>query len=143
MLAKIKEKLMGSVNGLSGRKDFLEAVCAASALVASADGEVSDKEIETTKKVVTSSPVLVKAFKTREIESCIDTMLKRAASGRTGRAGLYKEIEDVKADGGMAETVYLSAYDIAEADGNIATKEKEVLTQIASRLGVNPAVANV
>lgn len=143
MLANFKAKFGSAMAKFNGRKDFLEAVCAASALVASADGEVSDDEIKQTTKVVSSNPSLQSAFKPRDIESCIDSMLKRAASGRTGRAGLYKEIEDVKADNTMSETVYLAAYDIAETDGNIATKEQEVLSQIAKRLGVNPNVANV
>lgn len=143
-LSKFKDKLAGSLTKLSGNKDFLEASCAASALVATSDGEVSDKEIETTTKVVSSNPSLTKAFKPTEIEKCIDTMLRRAAAGRTGRMGLYKEIDDIKSNADMAETVYLTALDIAEADGEVGAKERQTLNEIAKRLGLNPqAYANV
>lgn len=142
-LQKFKDKMVGSVKRLSGRKDFLEAVCAASALVASADGEVTDDEIKTTTKVVSSNPTLAAAFKTTEIEKCIDTMLRRAQAGRTGRMGLYKEIEDVASNSEMGETVYLCALDVAEANGNIGPKEKEALTQIAKKVGVNEAAMQV
>ncbi len=143
ILGKLTEKIQGLVAKFSGRKDFLEAVCAATALVASADGEVSDSEIAATTKSIMSNPVLTKAFKVKDIEVCIDTMLKRAQSGRAGRAGLYREIEDIRSDAVMAETVYLTAVDISEADGKVEAREKEVLHQIATKLSVNPNVANV
>lgn len=143
MFAKFKAKLTGSVNKFSGRKDFLEAVCASCALVAAADGSVEDSEVETTIKTIASNPSLQAAFSSREIESTADAMLKRAQAGRTGRMGLYKEIEDIKADAEMAETVYLAAWDVAESDGSVADEEKAVMAKIADRLGVNPAQFDV
>lgn len=142
-LNNLKEKLSSSIKRFSGRKDFLEAVCAASALVAAADGEITDDEIKMAIKVVSSNPTLAAAFKTSEIEKCIDSMLKRAGSGRTGRMGLYKEIEDIAKDPAMCETTYLCALDIAETDGNVAKEEKLVLDQIAKRLGVNQQAMQV
>ncbi|WP_216330645.1 TerB family tellurite resistance protein [Rhizobium sp. X9] len=138
MFAKFKEKLTGSVNKYSGRKDFLEAVCAASALVAAADGDISDAEVGQTINAITSNAQLSAAFKTAEIERTADAMLKRAQGGRVGRAGLYKEIEDIKADHDMGETVLLSALDVAD-HGGIDAKEREVLAKIASTLGLNLA----
>ncbi|EFO33575.1 TerB [Roseibium sp. TrichSKD4] len=75
------------MNRFKGKTDFLEAVCAAAALVAAADGE----------------------------------------------------IEDIKDDPDMAETVYLTALDISESDGQIEPEEKAVLEKIAAKLGLNPA----
>ncbi len=138
MFAKLKQKLSGSVNKYSGRKDFLEAVCAASALVAAADGDVSDAEVAQTVKAITSNAQLSAAFRTSDIERTADEMLKRAQGGRVGRAGLYKEIEDIRADHDMGETVLLSALDVAD-HGGIDDKEKEVLAKIASSLGLNLA----
>jgi tellurite resistance protein TerB len=140
---KIRDALGGAVKKFSGRKDFLEAVCAATALVASADGEVSDAEVSATTKLIAANPTLAGSFKTSEIEKTADAMLKRAQSGRSGRAGLYREIDDIRGDSTMAETVYLCAVDLAEADGKVEPREKDTLRQIADRLGVNPAVANV
>lgn len=138
MFAKLKERLTGSVNKFSGRKDFLEAVCASCALVAAADGEIEDSEVDQTIKVIASNPALSSAFSTREIEGTADQMLKRAGAGRTGRMGLYREIEDIAADKEMAETVYLAALDVADTDGEVAPQEKEVLAKIAGKLGLNP-----
>jgi tellurite resistance protein TerB len=138
MFAALKSKLAGNVNKFSGRKDFLEAVCAASALVAAADGDVSDAEVDQTVKAVSSNASLAAAFKASDIERTADAMLKRAQGGRVGRSGLYKELEDIANDHDMAETVLLSALDVAD-HGGIDKKEKAVLAQIASRLGLNIA----
>lgn len=143
MIAAWKSKLTDAFKSLSGNKDFLEAVCAAAALTASADGDVSDAELAATVKAVGAHPNLAKAYKQGEIEKCADTMLKRAQQGRLGRNGLYKEIDQVAASTDMAETVYLCALDIAESDGNVADKERAVLREIAKRLGVNEASLQV
>jgi tellurite resistance protein TerB len=138
MFAALKSKLTGSVNKFSGRKDFLEAVCAASALVAASDGDISDQEVEQTVKAVSSNASLAAAFKASEIERTADAMLKRAQGGRVGRAGLYKELEDIANDNEMAETVLLSALDVADK-GGISAEEKGVLAKIAQTLGLNLA----
>lgn len=143
MLGAWKEKLNGAIKKLSGRTDFLEAVCAACALVASADNEITDDEIKMTTKVITNNPTLAAAFKSTQIEKCADTMLKRAQGGRSGRFGLYKEIDDVAADSSVGEMVYLAALDVAESDGNVAASEKKVLSEIAKRLSVNEAAMQV
>lgn len=143
LLKKWKEKLTGSIKKLSGRKDFLEAVCAACALVAAADGEISDDEIKAATKSVSSNPTLTSAFKPGDIDKTIDSMLKRAGSGRTGRMGLYKEIEDLAGDLEMGEMVYLVALDVAEGGGSIGDKEKEVLTNIAKKFGINEKAMQV
>jgi tellurite resistance protein TerB len=137
MLGKWKDKLMGMSNRFAGKTDFLEAVCAAAALATAADGEIDDKEIEMSMKTVTSNPVLTGAFNDRQISKTMDEMLKRAESGRTGRAGLYKEIEDIANDPEMAETVYLCALDVAESDG-CGKDEQQVLDRIAHRLKIDP-----
>lgn len=131
-------KLKGATNKYSGQKDFLEAVCASAALVAASDGSISDEEIGTTIKIVAANPSLSSAFSTREIEGTAEAMLKRAQAGRTGRMGLYKELEDISADGEKCETVYLTALDVAESDGSIGDEEKATLAKIAAALKVDP-----
>ena len=139
MFGKLKNKLGKAARKFDGRIDFLEAVCASCALVAAADGEVSDEEVKATINAIKANAVLAEGFKQKIIEQTADKMLKRAQSGRTGRLGLYKEIEDIDANEEMAEVVYLAALDIAESDGAIEGEEKNVLDKIAQRLGVNPA----
>ncbi len=135
---KMKDALQGKLKKLNGRTDFLEAVCAANALVASCDGEVSDEEIKVATKVVAANPILSGSFKQAQIEKCCDSMMKRAVAGRSGRLGLFKEIDDIAADAEMCEMVYVAALDIAEADGNVGDKEKTTLNEIAKRIGVDP-----
>lgn len=139
MFGKFKSKFTGSVNKFSGNKDFLEAVCAACALVAAADGELEDAEIAQTVKGIASNPALAGAFPTREIEQTADAMCKRAQGGRVGRAGLYKELEDIAADKDKAETVLLTALDVADSDGQVEPEEKKVLEKIAQAFGLNLA----
>ena len=62
-----KDKLTKGINSLKGNKDVLEAVCASTALVAAADGEISDGEIKTTIQVITSNPTLTAAYKQADI----------------------------------------------------------------------------
>ncbi|EFO30145.1 TerB [Roseibium sp. TrichSKD4] len=138
MLGKLKQKLEGSMNRFKGKTDFLEAVCAAAALVAAADGEIEDAEIKATIQGISSNPVLAGAFPSRQIEQTLEQMFERT-KGRAGRMGLYGEIDDIKDDPEMAETVYLTALDISESDGQIEPEEKAVLEKIAAKLGLNPA----
>ncbi|MFN6983449.1 MAG: TerB, partial [Rhizobium oryzihabitans] len=60
------------------------------------------------------------------------------AVGRVGKAGLFKEIEDIKADHDMSETVLLVALDVADS-GGISDDEKAVLAKIASTVGLDLA----
>lgn len=138
MLNMLKSKLEGSMNRFAGKTDFLEAVCASTALVAAADGEIEDAEVEATVQSVSSNPKLAGAFASRQIEQTMEQMFERT-EGRAGRLGLYREIEDIKDDSDMSETVFLTALDISESDGEIEPEEKVVLSKIAKTLGLNPA----
>jgi tellurite resistance protein TerB len=134
MLPGLKKKLLGGLNRFNGNTDFLEAVCASCALVANADGDISDEEVSATTDAVSTNPTLAGAFKPRVIEKAISTALDRTKS-RPGRLALFKELDDVKDDDG--EIVYLAALDVADADGNIDKDERAVLSKIAGHLGVN------
>lgn len=144
MLGMFKNKLAGSVNKFSGKKDFLEAVCAACALVAAAEGDVSDDEAEAAVKAIVSNAALSAAFPGREIEMTADAMFKRAV-GRAGKLGLYREIEDVVGKGtpedqkDVAEAILCSALDVADSDGSIGDQEKAALEKIAQKLGLKLA----
>ena len=134
MFAKMEEKLAGGAKRMQGRTDLLEAVCASAALVAAADGDVADEELEATVSAVKANENLRVAFKENEIEACIDKMLSRAAGGRVGRMNLMKELDDIPQEDG--EMVLLTALDIAEADGNIDDDEKAVIDKIAKKFGL-------
>lgn len=136
MLNALKERLSGGARRLWGRTDLLEAVCAGAALVAAADGNIDDSEIEATMKAVGANETLKTAFAQNEINGCIERMIDRANGGRVGRMGLYKEIEDVAANQEDGEVVLLTAMDIADADGNMDDDERAVLDKIAQKLGL-------
>lgn len=125
----------------SENKDYLEAVCAASALVAFADGELEDGERSKVVSVLANHPVLGKMYDRNAIEATADTMFKRAKDA-SGRQSLARELDDIKgrADGAqMSEDVYLIAVDVSAADGEVEPEEKVALEKIAKRLGVDPA----
>ncbi len=124
----------------SENKDYLEAVCAASALVAYADGDLEDSEKAKVISIVSNHPTLGKMYDRNTIEATAETMFKRAKDA-SGRQGLARELDDIKGrpnGAQMAEDVYLIAVDVSAADGEVEPEEKIVLEKIAARLGVDP-----
>ena len=124
----------------SGNKDFLEAVCAAAALVAAADGDIEDCERQKIHRLITNHGKLGVMYKSTDIETTAEAMFKRAKD-KSGRQQLARELEDIKGRpdaAQMAEDVYLIAEDIAMADGELEQAEQDVLAKIASKLGVDP-----
>jgi tellurite resistance protein TerB len=140
MLGKLfGKRAEAAVQKFSGRTDFLEATCAAAALIAAADGEIEDAEVDATVKAVKANKALAQGFDQQTIDKTINAMLDRAGGGRVGRAGLRKEVMEVSKDAEMAEGVILAALDVAEADGEIGPEEQKVLESLAKDLGVDLA----
>ena len=131
------KKAEAAVQKFSGRTDFLEAVCAAAALIAAADGEIEDSEVKATIKAVKANKSLSAGFDQSAIETCINKMLERAGGGRVGRMGLWEEIREVAKDAEMSQGVVLTALDVAEGDGEIEPEEKVVLDRLAKELSVD------
>lgn len=120
-------------------KDFLEAVCAGSALVAAADGEVEESERRKLVSIISNHAALSKLYQANVIEATAETMFKRAKDS-SGRQQLARELDDIKSrpnGAQMAEDVYLIAVDIANSDGEVEPQEAEVLKKIAARLGID------
>lgn len=120
-------------------KDFLEAVCAGSALVAAADGEIEDSERTKVVSIITNHAQLSKLYDRNTIEQTAEAMFKKAKDA-SGRQSLAREMDDIKnrPDGAtMCEDVYLIALDIAGADGEIEPEEQVVLEKIAKRLNID------
>jgi tellurite resistance protein TerB len=131
------KKAEAAVSKFSGRTDYLEAVCAAAALISAADGEVEDSELKATVKTVKANKSLSGGFDQSTIESTINRMMDRAMGGRMGRMGLWEELREVAKDPEMAQSVVLAALDVSEGDGQIEPEEQKVLEKIAKELGVN------
>lgn len=121
----------------SGNRNFLEAVIAASTLVAAADGDLEDAERNKIQKIVTNHATLGKFYKQQDIEAVLDRMFKLAKDA-SGKQQLARELDDVKSsDEAMRDDVYLVALDIAHADGELEPQEADVLNKIAKRIGVD------
>ena len=135
MFGLLKKKLEGGAQRLNGNTDLLEAIAAACALVAAADGDISDQELDTAINAVAANSTLSAAFDARTINAVMDKMLAQANTGRMGKRSLMKEVEDVagKPD---SEMVLLIALDIADSDGNIDADERAVLDKIAATLSL-------
>jgi tellurite resistance protein TerB len=121
-------------------RDYLEAVIAAAALVAYADGDLEESERQKVVQVIARHKTLSKFYKQNEIEQTVSEMFTRAKD-KAGRNSLANELDDIKSrpDGvQMAKDVYLIACDISMADGTMEKEEELVLQKIAARLGVDP-----
>jgi tellurite resistance protein TerB len=143
MFGALKRAFKGATREVAAEygqnKDFLEAVAAAVALVAAADGDIEDTEKRSAIRIIGNNPTLSKLYKTQDIEQTLETMFKRAKDA-SGRVQLARELDDIKSkenSASMSEDVYLTALDIASADGEVDEKELAVLSKIANRLGVD------
>lgn len=139
MFAKLKEKLTGGASRLSGKTDLLEAIAAACAMVAAADGDLEDAEMESTISALQNHDVLSKAFSASEIERVADAMFKRAKGGMAGRLGLKREIEQARSKSTTEdlEMLLVIAIDVSSSDGEVEPAERKVLDSIATSLGLN------
>lgn len=122
----------------SENKDFLEAVCAAAALVAAADGDIEDAEVGAVMRLVKGNDKLAAIYKDHEISEVSSAMLAQAKT-ISGKQQLARQLDDIKGQPQMCEDVYLIASDIAMADGELEEEEKVVLQKIAKRLNVDPS----
>lgn len=130
------KKAEAAVQKFSGRTDFLEGCAAVSALVAGADGDISDSEVSATLKAIKANKAL-EGFDARTVEQTAEKMLKRVMDGRIGKMEVRREVMEVSKDMEFAEAMILTALDVAEADGSIGDAEMRVLEGLAKDLGVN------
>lgn len=138
MFGLFKDKLQGAANRLSGKTDVLEAVCACAALVAMADGEIEDEEIEEALKQLQSNDTISNAFSGAQIDACLNKMLAKAKGGGfTGKSKLFAELDDIAKNPETAELVALIALDIAHADGELEPAEQKVIDKIGQRLRID------
>lgn len=136
-------KLLGgkakeAVNQFSGNKDFLEALCAGSALVAAADGQIDDDEYDTALDVIKNNTAISAAFGTGEIESVFGKMAPKTKT-RSGKAELKEEIKQCIARDktqAMGNALIYVMLDVAD-NGGISPEEEKVMREIAGLAGVN------
>lgn len=118
-------------------KDLMEAIVAGSILVAYADGNCSDDEMEALQLIIESNDNL-KHFGS-EIGQTIDKYSAMYEGGkRLARIKLMKELTDISADEEQKIEAFVIAIEIADADGEIDEDEMKVLKQIGKAYGLNP-----
>lgn len=94
----------------SENKDFLEAVLAASALVAAADGDIEEQERRKVISVVSNHATLSKLYASNVIESTADTMFKRTVTGPGCDAMIGQPDGHVRADLEAPRSLSLGAF---------------------------------
>ncbi len=135
------KKLKGASKELANKsvkaenKDLMEALVCAAALMAYADGELEDEEVEKIGQILDNSKAL-EAFGT-EPAQFFDAQCKILdASYRMGRLTVMKEIADCKSNKDEAEMVLIMAIEVAFADGEMEPEEEKELNAIAGKLGL-------
>lgn len=124
---------------LGQNKDYLEAVCAGSALVAAADGEIEDEERKAIPGLIAANPTLAKLYQREQIEKCMESMLSRATS-TSGKLWLQRELQDLRGKekgSDMAADVIAVMIDVAGADGEIEEPERKAIAKVAGWIGVD------
>lgn len=117
------------------KRNVLEAIVAASLLVAASDGDISKGEVNTLNELLANNDSL-KAFKPKEISDLTERYSNLLTAGyRVGKVKMLREIEDIANDENDAEEVFATAITIAEQDGDISEKELGVLREIGTKLG--------
>lgn len=116
-----------------GNKDFLQAACAAAALVAVADGSASEDERKKAVELLCQNETLKGSFPQTEIRNMFTEMVTRAGSV-SGRVALKRELTDIAGSGNFAEDAYYIAVDVAMPD--VEASEQKVLAELAECLGV-------
>ena len=121
-----------------GNTDYLQAVCAAAALIAAADGDIEDSEIDQAKEIIATNDTLSSIYKKDEIEKMLDGYLRKAKTNY-GKQALERELADVKNDHSKAMDVFAMAVDVSQADGDMEPQEVAALKKVAKILAVNPS----
>lgn len=120
-------------------QNVMEAVVAASLLIAAADGEIEKKETDSLTQLLSNNDLL-SAFKPTEITKTVTRYTGILEAGfRVGKVKMLREIADIADNPEHAEEVFVTALTIAESDGEIEPAELKILKEIGQTLGVNLA----
>jgi tellurite resistance protein len=133
-----KSKVAEQVNLFSGNSDYLEGLCSATALVAAAEGGISDEEYDKSLSVIRSNSAISAAFQGSQIEQCFSKMTPKTAT-RSGKAELKEEIRQVIArdkTGKMGQAIVYAMLDVAD-EGGISGPEEAIMRDIAAICNVN------
>lgn len=116
-------------------RDLMEAIIAGSLMVAFADGDCDDSELQNLEKLIAANENL-KHFG-GEINTTIGRFMSMFEAGaRMGKMKAMRELDDIKASPDEIEEAFVMMIEIAEADGDISPEELAVLKEVGQKLGV-------
>lgn len=115
----------------------MEAVVGGCLLVAAADGEIEQSEIEKMQKLMCANDAL-SAFKPSEINAVIERFTELLETDFDfGKKKILDEISEIASDKTQCEDVLVCMIAIAKTDGKIDDSERKVLLQVAKMLRLN------
>ncbi|MEH7083657.1 TerD family protein [Neobacillus drentensis] len=120
-------------------QDVLEAVVAACALVAMADGYLDASERQKMIEFVHQSEEL-RVFDTTKVIQKFNMFVSRIENDRMmGRAEAFRALGKIRTKPEIARLVARYCIAIGYADGNFDNNEKQMVSDICRELGLNPA----
>jgi len=120
-------------------QDVLDAVVAACALVAMADGYLDASERQKMIEFVHQSEEL-RVFDTNKVIQKFNLFVSRIENDRiTGRAEAFRALGKIRTKPEIARLVARYCIAIGYADGNFDNNEKQMVSDICHELGLNPA----
>ncbi|MFP5113235.1 TerD family protein [Bacillaceae bacterium C204] len=120
-------------------QDVLDAVVAACALVAMADGYLDASERQKMIEFVHQSEEL-RVFDTTKVIQKFNMFVSRIENDRMmGRAEAFRALAKIRTKPEIARLVARYCIAIGYADGNFDNNEKQMVSDICNELGLNPA----
>lgn len=120
-------------------QDVLEAVVAACALVAMADGYLDASERQKMIEFVNQSEEL-RVFDTNKVIQKFNFFISKLENDRMlGRAEAFRALGKIRTKPEIARLVARYCIAIGYADGNFDNNEKQMVSDICRELGLNPA----
>jgi len=120
-------------------RDFMDAVVAACAVVAAADGEVSSSEKQKMIGYMQTSDEL-KVFKMDDVIASFNAAIAKFEFDATiGQAEALKKIAKAKGDEGASRLLVRVCCAIGAADGDFDAHERAAVSLICTELGLAPS----
>ena len=120
-------------------KDFMEAIAAGCALIASADGDISSEEKQKMVGYINLNDSL-KVFKLNDVLTRFNHYADMFAFDyNVGKAEAMKSITKMKKKPDEAKALISVCCSIGAADGNFDKDEIALVKEVCSELGVDPA----
>ena len=133
--AEVRGQLAQEVSKFRNR-EFMEACVAGCALVAAADGTIGAEEKQKMMKFIQQSQEL-KVFETQDVISVFNKITDNFAfDSEIGKAESFKLIGKLRSKPDAARLMVRVCSAIGSADGNFDEKEKQIIRDICSDLGL-------